>query len=439
MKTLYIDCGMGAAGDMLSAALLELLPDKEKFINELNGLDIPGVVYQAVPAEKCGITGTRMVVTVNGEEEEICDHHHHEHGEKHCHEHCHGHGQEHHHAHSGLADIEHIVCEHLPLSAKVKEDVMAVYKLIAEAESCAHGVPVTEIHFHEVGTMDAIADVTAVCLLMERLGADEIVVSPIHVGSGKVRCAHGILPVPAPATASILKDIPIYGGDIQGELCTPTGAALLKHFATRFGAMPVMKPEAYGYGMGKKDFEAANCVRAILGEREDGKSASPTGADRAIAAATSGTEDVICELSCNIDDMTGEAMGFAMERLFEAGALDVYTLPIGMKKSRPAVMLCTMCREADKPKMISTIFKHTSTIGIREALLRRYVLTRREESLETPYGPVRCKISSGYGTEHKKYEYEDISRIAGETGLSMEGVLSEILSGISDVSEKKEK
>ena len=432
MKTLYIDCGMGAAGDMLSAALLELLPDKERFIGELNGLGIPGVVYRAEPSEKCGIMGTRMVVTVNGEEES-CDchhhehehecgheHHHHEHGNEHCHEH-------HHHAHSGLADIEHIVCEHLPLPAKVKTDVMAVYKLIAEAESCAHGVPVTEIHFHEVGTMDAIADVTAVCLLMEKLAADEIVVSPVHVGSGKVKCAHGVLPVPAPATAYILKDVPIYGGDIQGELCTPTGAALLKHFATRFGAMPVMKPQAYGYGMGKKDFEAANCVRAIWGE-----AAAPKGTEKAkkVRKATNAdeSEEVICELSCNIDDMTGEAMGFAAERLFEAGAVDVYTVPIGMKKSRPAVMLCTMCREADKERLISAIFSHTSTIGIRENLLRRYVLTRREERVETPYGPVRCKISSGYGTEHKKYEYDDISRIAEEKGLSMETVLSEISS-----------
>ena len=437
MKTLYIDCGMGAAGDMFSAALLELLPDKEKFVNELNALGIPGVVYRAEPSEKCGITGTRMVVMVNGEEEESCDgHHHHEHEHGHCHEHEHEHSH-HHHSHSGLADIEHIVCQHLPLPAKVKADVMAVYKLIAEAESHAHGVPVTEIHFHEVGTMDAIADITAVCLLMERLAADEIVVSPIHVGSGKVKCAHGLLPVPAPATAYILKDIPIYGGDIQGELCTPTGAALLKHFATRFGAMPVMKPKAVGYGMGKKDFEAANCVRVILGEKEHPKNTAPAGAEGRASTETDETEnknedeDIVFQLSCNIDDMTGEAIGFATERLFEAGALDVYTVPIGMKKSRPGVMLCAMCREAHKPEIISAIFKHTSTIGIRENLLRRYVLDRRAEKVETPYGPVRCKISSGYGTEHRKYEYDDISRIAEEKGLSIEAVLSEVLSEIS--------
>ena len=441
MKTLYIDCGMGAAGDMLSAALLELLPEKEKFIDELNALGIPGVVYRAQPSEKCGITGTRMVVKVNGEEEESCDgHHHHEHEHEHCLEHRHEHEHEHHHhSHSGLSDIEHIVCQHLPLPAKVKADIMAVYKLIAEAESRAHGVPVTEIHFHEVGTMDAIADITAVCLLMEKLAADEIVVSPIHVGSGKVHCAHGILPVPAPATAYILKDVPIYGGEIQGELCTPTGAALLKHFANRFGAMPVMKPKVCGYGMGKKDFEAANCVRVILGETgdsEDAKNAKDAGSppaeaasEASSAAGTAGAaEDLICELSCNLDDMTGEAIGFAMERLFEAGALDVYTVPIGMKKSRPAVMLCAMCREEDKEGLIEAIFRHTNTIGIRENLFRRYVLSRRTETVETRFGQVRCKISSGYGIERRKYEYDDICRIAEERGLSLETVLSEISS-----------
>ena len=255
--------------------------------------------------------------------------------------------------------------------------------------------------------MDAVADITAVCMLMERLAVDEVVVSPVHVGSGQVKCAHGILPVPAPATAYILKDIPIYGGAVSGELCTPTGAALLRHFANRFGSMPVLKPQSIGYGMGKKDFEAANCVRAILGETED-------------------AVDVICELSCNVDDMSGEAIGFAMDRLFEAGALDVYTVPIGMKKSRPAVMIHVMCRESDKEAILGTIFKHTTTIGIRENILRRYTLTRRTETEETVYGSVRCKISSGYGTQHKKYEYDDLARIAKENNLSIETVLTNI-------------
>lgn len=402
MRILYLDCSMGAAGDMLAAALLELLPNPEEFIKELNALDIPGVVFKNEPSVKCGITGTHMIVTVNGEEEESYDHHH----EHHNHDHDHNHGHSHHH-HNGLHDIEHIVRGHLALPRKVQDDVMAVYGLIAEAESHVHGVPVSEIHFHEVGTMDAIADITAVCMLMDRLAVDEVIVSPVHVGSGQVKCAHGILPVPAPATAYILRDVPIYGGAIRGELCTPTGAALLKHFATRFGSMPVMKTQSIGYGMGKKDFEAANCIRAMLGE-------------------TDYAGDHICELSCNVDDMTGEAIGFAMDRLFEAGALDVYTIPIGMKKSRPGILINVMCRENDKKTIIQTIFKHTTTIGIRENMLRRYVLDRHMETVETAYGSVRCKVSSGYGVERKKYEYEDISSIAKENNLSMEAVLLKI-------------
>jgi len=278
---------------------------------------------------------------------------------------------------------------------------MAVYTLIAEAESHAHGVPVTEIHFHEVGTMDAITDITAVCLLMDRIAPDEVVVSPIHVGSGQVWCAHGILPVPAPATAYILRDVPVYGGRIQGELCTPTGAALLKHFATRFGDMPIMRTKAIGYGMGKKDFEAANCVRAMLGDMEDKM------------------VDTVLELSCNVDDMTAEQVGFAMERLMESGAKDVFTVPLGMKKSRPGILFCVICREQDREKMVSLIFRYTTTIGIREARMHRYVLDRSVTTLETPYGAVRRKDSSGYGVTRSKYEYEDLARIAEENGISI--------------------
>lgn len=400
MRTLYLDCGMGMAGDMLTAALLELLPEPDEFVKELNALNIPGVIIQKEASIKCGIHGTHMTVTVDGKEEESHDHcHTHENHVRHDHEHEH-HQHHHEHSHRSFHDIEHIVGEHLSLPKEVQEDVMAVYALIAEAESHAHGVPVTEIHFHEVGTMDAIADITAVCMLMSRLAPDEVIVSPVHVGSGQVKCAHGILPVPAPATAYILKDIPIYGGSIQGELCTPTGAALLKHFATGFGSMPAMKLQRIGYGMGKKDFEAANCVRAMLGEREP-------------------AEDEICELSCNVDDMTGEAIGFAMDRLFEAGALDVYTMSIGMKKSRPGVLLHVMCREKDRESIVQTMFQYTTTIGIRENKLCRYVLDRYIRTVETPYGSVQCKVSSGYGVERKKYEYDDLSRIAKEKGISI--------------------
>ena len=419
MKTLYLDCGMGAAGDMLTAALLELLPNPNEFMDRLNTLSLPGVQFIKESAVKCGITGTHISVLVDGaEESEEMHGHHYEHDHDHHHSHEHDHDHDHHHSHdhehdhehnhdqnhhhSGMHEIEHIV-SHLNLSAKVREDVLAVYGLIAEAESHVHGTPVTEIHFHEVGTKDAIADVTAVCLLMDELSPDEVIVSSVHVGSGQVKCAHGVLPVPAPATAYILRDVPIYGGSVRGELCTPTGAALLKYFATRFGDMPVMKTQAIGYGMGKKDFQWANCVRAMLGETTD-------------------QTDTVSELSCNVDDMTAEAIGFATERLFEGGAYEVYTVPINMKKSRPGTLIRVICAEADKEKIVGLLFKHTSTIGVRETLTHRYVLNRKIETVQTPYGEVRRKVADGYGTSRTKYEYDDLARIAKERNISFDEV-----------------
>ena len=388
MKTLYIDCGMGAAGDMLTAALLELHPDREGFLQKLNGLGIPGVTFIAERSTKCGINGTRIRVAVHGTEET---------------EHMHDH---HHHHHGSMSDVRSIVSR-LRIPTTVKLDILAVYEEIAQAESHVHGVPVEQIHFHEVGNMDAIADITAVCLLMHELKLDQIIASPVHVGSGQVRCAHGILPVPAPATAQILRDIPIYGGSIRGELCTPTGAALLKHFVTEFGDMPAMKVKTIGYGMGKKDFERANCVRVLLGETQE----KPEG---------------IWELNCNVDDMTGEQIGFALEILMELGALDVFMIPIGMKKSRPGILLTVLCKEADKEKMVSLIFKHTTTLGIREKFCSRYALRRKVETVGTPYGVIRKKVSAGYGIQRSKYEYEDVACAAKANNLSIAQVLSEI-------------
>lgn len=417
MKTLYLDCGMGAAGDMLTAALIELISDKEGFIKELNKLGIPGITYECVTSKKCGIGGTQIIVKVDGcEEFDMMHEHGHEHEHGHTHEHhheveCeHTHEHTHNHHHSGMHDIEHIV-EKLSVSKKVKEDILAVYSLIAEAESHVHEVPVSEIHFHEVGTMDAIADVAAVCLLMERLSFEKVYVSSINVGSGTVKCAHGILPVPAPATAYILKDVPIYSGTVKSELCTPTGAALLKYFASDYSDMPVMKTQAIGYGFGKKDFEVANCVRAFMGEIED-------------------KEDTIVELNCNLDDMTGEAIGFATEELLNQGALDVYTIPIQMKKSRAGVLLSVMCRMEDKEKMIGLLFKHTTTLGIRENISRRYVLSREIETVSTEYGDVRKKVSKGYGVTREKYEYEDVAKIARKENMSIFEMISKLFQHI---------
>lgn len=413
MKTVYLDCGMGAAGDMLMAALLELCPNKEDALKALNALGIPGVEYQAEKSEKCGIVGTHMRVLIHGEEEEAAE----EAGYRPGHEvmHSHGNGHDHHHDHhhthhhAGMAEIRELILG-LNASEKVKQDALAVYQLIAEAESRVHGKTVEEIHFHEVGTLDAVADVSGVCLLMERLGIESVFASAVHVGCGQVRCAHGILPVPAPATAYLLQGIPIYGGSIQGELCTPTGAALLKHFTKQFGTLPPMAMEKIGYGMGKKDFEAANCVRAMLGYLEN------------VYQENLAEMDSIVELRCNLDDMSGEEIGFAAEKLFEEGALDVYTVGIGMKKSRPGVLLVCLCKASDTCYMEELIFRHTTTLGIRRIWCERSVLSRRFEQLETPWGTVRKKLS--YFPGHKevlreKLEYEDLVGMAQQTGMSI--------------------
>lgn len=387
MKTLYLDCGMGAAGDMLCAALLELMPDPDGIVSELNGIGIPHVVYEKTASEKCGITGTHLSVRVGGEEvHEPAEEHHHDHA--------------HHHAHSDLASIEAILAG-LHVSNGVKANALRIYRLIADAESSVHGCPVDMIHFHEVGALDAIADVAAFCFLMERLSPDQVIASPVHVGSGTVRCAHGVLPVPAPATAYLLKDVPIYGGAVKGELCTPTGAALLRHFVTRFGPMPVMRVNAIGYGMGTKDFDTANCVRAMLGETE-----------------TNDTETVF-ELSANVDDMTAEQIGFASERLFEAGAVEVYTVPVGMKKSRPGTLIRAIVKRDEKASVLSTFFRHTSTLGVREVETKRYTLSRTVESQHTALGTVRVKRSEGYGVVRTKIEYEDLARIAKEENITL--------------------
>lgn len=365
MRKMYIDCSMGAAGDMLTAALLELMPDRDEAVASLNGMNIPGIRYEAMDAVKCGVKGTHVTVTYNGEEEITedvhaasghdrehadspeaesiaCDapaaelhfheaggmdeknhkhndsdsNHCHVHKHKHVNEHGHAHGHNHSHnhnhtdahihSHNTLTDIGQIIYS-INASDSVKEDIIGVYEIIAEAESIVHDAPAAEVHFHEVGSMDAVADAAAVCYLMDKIRPDAVAVSDIHVGAGLVKCAHGILPVPAPATANILAGLPTYGGEIEGELCTPTGAALLKYFGTEYGAdtkgftdqsmkntakdsfsaapgeSHLRKDECsraanetvncsrlkIGRGMGRKDFDRPNCVTVAIYDEQD--------------------------------------------------------------------------------------------------------------------------------------------------------------------------
>lgn len=407
MKTLYLQCNMGAAGDMLMSALMELHENPKEFVRKFNQLGIPKVRLEKEKSVKCGITGTHMRVFIDEREEQDYDNCcHHSHSHSHSDSDSHSHTHHHTHHHSSLHHIEHIIND-LQIEEKVKKDAIAVYTLIAEAESHAHGVPVSDIHFHEVGTMDAVADVVGVCMLIHALNPDRIMASPVNVGWGQVKCAHGILPVPAPATAFILRDIPTYSGEIEGELCTPTGAALLKYFVDSFEQMPVMKVKQIGYGMGNKDFPVANCVRAMLGNVEK-------------------QMNDIVELCCNLDDITPENIGYVTELLMREGALDVYTTSVFMKKNRPGFVLTCMCNKEEKEKFLQLIFKHTTTLGIREYTCNRYGLEREIRNVQTHYGPVRMKESRGYGIIRRKLEYEDLVHIAEEHNQSLEDVQEEI-------------
>ena len=382
---------MGAAGDMLLASLAELTGDVNACEEKLNSIGIPDVTYEFEKSVKCGIEGTHAHVAVHGVEEDEHMHEHvHEH-EVHEHHHDHEHEHEHHHHHTHMSDIENIIGG-LNISDKVKADALAVYGLIAEAESKAHGKPITDIHFHEVGTMDAVADIVGVCVLLEQIAPEKIIVSPLATGFGSVRCAHGILPVPAPATASIIEGIPTYSGDVEGELLTPTGAALLKHFADSFGTRPVMAIEKTGYGMGKKDFAKANMLRTFIGEADN-------------------ESDKVVEMKFNVDDMTGEEIGYATGVLMDSGALDVFTTSVYMKKNRPGILFTVLVKLEDKEKFAKLIFENTTTIGIRFSEMERFKLKRREEKVMTKYGEVSFKVSEGFGVTKTKPEYDDVKGI----------------------------
>ena len=442
MKILYLDLGMGAAGDMLAGALLGLLDEKARAetLETLNAALPAGVAATCERAAQHGLAGWKFTVTVDGAEEtphpspaaEETD--------------CHGPsglamtGTGTHHAHRDLADIEGIVAG-MGLDEAVAAQVLEVYRAIAAAEGEAHGAPAELVHFHELGALDAVADVTASALALRALGAARVAASPVALGGGTVRCAHGVLPVPAPATALLLRGVPAYAGPVESELCTPTGAALVHMFVQDFGAMPCMAAQRVGYGFGTKAFpERPNCVRAILGEAEetdgektrraDGHGLAPYGAEAkeadtphqspaATASPQGEAKEEVIEFSCNLDDMTPEDIGFALERIFAAGALDAWTVAAGMKKNRPGVVLTALCTEQARADVLETMLAHTTTLGVREQTLRRHVLPRELETVQTDFGPVRRKVARIYGAEKAKWEYEDVARIAREQGMTL--------------------
>ena len=399
MRILYLDCGMGAAGDMLAGALVSLLSkeEQESFIKMINNIGVDGVKVSLSDDAKCGIAGKHFKVEIDGVEEHSHDVHEHEH--HHEHEQEHGHHHEHHHHGKGPFPKE---LEAVAEKLDCPNDIQKVYELLAEAEAKVHGKDVSEIHFHEVGMKDALIDIASVVYLMNKLKVDKVVVSPVNVGFGKVKCAHGILPVPAPATAELVKGIPTYAGRFEGELLTPTGAALLKYYADEFSYQPLMNVIKCGYGTGNKNFESANVVKAVLGEVTDELI----------------SENVI-ELNCNVDDMSAEDMAYATKALIENGAKDAFVTPVIMKKGRSGMLLTVLCSAIDKERFVSLIFKHTSTIGIRVKETERIILNRHEETVHTKLGDVRVKYSEGYGVKREKPEFEDLRKLAEENNISV--------------------
>ena len=402
---------MGAAGDMLAGALVSLLSkeEQESFIKMINNIGVDGVKVSLSDDAKCGIVGKHFKVEIDGVEEhshDVHEHeHHHEHEQEHGHHHEHGDGHNdndnHGHHHHGTGPFPKelgAVAEKLDCP----NDIQKVYELLAEAEAKVHGKDVSEIHFHEVGMKDALIDIASVVYLMNKLKVDKVVVSPVNVGFGKVKCAHGILPVPAPATAELVKGIPTYAGRFEGELLTPTGAALLKYYADEFSYQPLMNVIKCGYGTGNKNFESANVVKAVLGEVTDELI----------------SENVI-ELNCNVDDMSAEDMAYATMTLIENGAKDAFVTPVIMKKGRSGMLLTVLCSAIDKERFVSLIFKHTSTIGIRVKETERIILNRHEETVHTKLGDVRVKYSEGYGVKREKPEFEDLRKLAEENNISV--------------------
>ena len=399
MRILYLDCGMGAAGDMLAGALVSLLSkeEQESFIKMINNIGVDGVKVSLSDDAKCGIAGKHFKVEIDGVEEHSHDVHEHEH--HHEHEQEHGHHHEHHHHGKGPFPKE---LEAVAEKLNCPNDIQKVYELLAEAEAKVHGKDVSEIHFHEVGMKDALIDIASVVYLMNKLKVDKVVVSPVNVGFGKVKCAHGILPVPAPATAELVKGIPTYAGRFEGELLTPTGAALLKYYADEFSYQPLMNVIKCGYGTGNKNFESANVVKAVLGEVTDEL-----------------ISENIIELNCNVDDMSAEDMAYATKALIENGAKDAFVTPVIMKKGRSGMLLTVLCSAIDKERFVSLIFKHTSTIGIRVKETERIILNRHEETVHTKLGDVRVKYSEGYGVKREKPEFEDLRKLAEENNISV--------------------
>src|SRR5215813_13516760 len=372
-KTLYLDCFAGASGDMLVGAMLDCGLDFELLRRELLKLGVEGYELSLRRARRSGISSAKFDVDLTGEPHSREHHHNHEHPHG---EHSHLHNPQSHHR--ALSEIKRIISSS-NLSDQVKLRAQAIFQRIGEAEAKIHDVPIEAVHFHEVGAIDSIVDIVGACVAFDALKIDRIISSPLHVGSGTFRCAHGIYPVPGPATAELLKGVPIYSKDIEGELVTPTGAAIISTLAESYGQMPMMKIERIGYGAGTRTYpKFPNVLRAIIGELEEDADNTP---------------NHVTVIEANIDDLNPQVFGYLMEKALASGALDIFYTPVQMKKNRPGVLLTLLCNPPDRERMCDLIFRETTTLGVRFRNEQREILMREFVSVETEYGPIRIKVS----------------------------------------------
>ena len=386
MKLLYFDCFSGAAGDMILGALIDAGLPLPELRQALGSLGVDGWEVSADRVVKGGITATKFRVTER--------HHHHHHGD------------DHHHHHHTVAEIKRAI-DRSALGEAGKARAKALFDRLAEAEAAVHNMPVDQVHLHEVGEIDSIIDIVGAVFALEWFAADRIVVSPINVGSGMVKTAHGIFPVPAPATLKLLGDAPVYGRAVNTELLTPTGALVLTAYASAFGPMPAMRVDRTGYGAGDRDLDGTpNVLRVVVGE--------------SAAAAASMRVSVI---ECEIDDMSPQIFGALMERLHDAGALDVLYAPVQMKKNRPGTLVTIVAKPESRAALIDLMFRESTTIGVRHTEMDRECLDRETVDVATPLGSVRFKVARRAGQVlNAQPEFDDVARVAAERGLPIKEV-----------------
>ena len=417
---LYLECTSGISGDMTVAALLDLGADQKKLVRTLKSLPVKGFNIKISRVMKSGIDACDFDVLLDHDHEnhdhdmkylhgDAGDFHGHDH-EKHHHDHGvfqHGH---HHHEHRGLDEIMEII-DHTDMTDRAKSYGKRIFKILAEAEAKAHNVPVNQVHFHEVGAVDSIVDILSVAICMDDLDVEEVIVPRLCEGSGTIRCQHGILPVPVPAVSNIVSthQLKLHITPVQGELITPTGAAIVAAFLTSEKLPEDFTVEKIGIGAGKRQYECPGILRAML-IRGSGEEAS--GNDACTET------DTIIKLESNIDDCTGETLGYVMELLYEAGAREANYMPVFMKKNRPAWLLTVLCKEEQVSVMEQIIFRETTTIGIRRQEMGRTILKREKRAVTTPLGEVEVKVCTFDGQEYFYPEYESVKKLCEKTGIS---------------------